>query len=99
MMYIPLLNRAIDEIIAMGLEPDRLYQAMLRFKHLGERGENTWRVPAYQVLKRHAGVVVNPNHPYHLLANSMVWLSERYPRKLLKPIPSWFKELTHEPAA
>ena len=23
----------------------------------------------------------------------------RYPRRLLKPIPTWFKELTHEPAA
>jgi hypothetical protein len=28
-----------------------------------------------------------------------VWLSDRYPRALLRPIPSWFKELTHEPAA
>ncbi|MCV7151955.1 ferritin-like domain-containing protein [Mycolicibacterium pyrenivorans] len=99
LMYIPLLNRALDEIVAMGLEPERLYQAMLRFKHLGERGENTWRVPAFQVLKRHASIVVNPRHPYHLLANSMVWMSERYPRRLLSPIPSWFKELTHEPAA
>jgi len=99
LMYIPLLNRALDEIVAMGLEPERLYQAMLRFKHLGERGENTWRVPAFQVLKRHASIVVNPRHPYHLLANSMVWMSERYPRRLLSPIPSWFTELTHEPAA
>ena len=99
LMYIPLLNRALDEIVGMGLEPERLRQAMLRFKHLGERGEHTWRVPAYQVLKRHAGLVVNPRHPYHLLANSMVWLSDRYPKSLLKPIPSWFRELTHEPAA
>ncbi|AFM15929.1 hypothetical protein Mycch_1121 [Mycolicibacterium chubuense NBB4] len=99
LMYIPLLSRALDEIVGMGLEPERLHQAMLRFKHLGERGEYTWRVPTYQVLKRHAGVVVNPRHPYHLVANSMVWLSDRYPRALLRPIPSWFKELTHEPAA
>ncbi|QZT63516.1 ferritin-like domain-containing protein [Mycolicibacterium austroafricanum] len=99
MMYIPLLNRALDEIVAMGLQPERLHQAMLRFKHLGERGEHTWRVPAYQVLKRHAAVVVNPRHPYHLLANAMVRASDLYPRALLKPIPSWFKELTHEPAA
>ena len=57
-------------------------------------------MPTYQVLKRHAGVVVNPRHPYHLLANSMVWASDRYPRALLPPDPSsWFKELTHEPAA
>ncbi len=99
LMYIPLLNRVVDEIAAMGLEPERLHQAMLRFRSLGERGENTWRVPTYQVLKRHAAVVVNPRHPYHLLANTMVRLSDFYPRSLLKPIPSWFTELTHEPAA
>jgi hypothetical protein len=99
LMYVPLLNRVVDEIAEMGLEPERLHQAMLRFKQLGERGEHTWRVPTYQVLKRHAAVVVNPRHPYHLLANSMVWASDLYPKRLLRPIPSWFKELTHEPAA
>lgn len=98
-MYVPLLNRIRNEIVGMGLEPDRLYNAVKRFKHLGERGETTSRVPAYRVLKRHAAMVVNPRHPYHLLANSMVWVSERYPRTLLRPIPSWFKELTYEPAA
>ncbi|MDT7767787.1 MAG: hypothetical protein QOI30_783, partial [Mycobacterium sp.] len=99
LMYAPLLNRIRNEITGMGMEPERLYNAVKRFKHLGERGEQTWRVPTYQVLKRHSAVVVNPRHPYHLLANSMVWLSDRYPRPLLRPVPSWFKELTHEPAA
>ncbi|SRX80483.1 hypothetical protein [Amycolicicoccus subflavus DQS3-9A1] [Mycolicibacterium parafortuitum] len=98
-MYIPLLNRIRNEIVGMGLEPERLYNAVKRFQTLGERGEFTHRVPTYQVLKRHAAAVVNPGHPYHLLANSLVWVSERYPRKLLRPIPSWFNELTHEPAA
>jgi hypothetical protein len=96
---LPLINRIRNEIIGMGMEPQRLYNAVKRFRQLGDRGESTWRVPTYQILKRHAGVVTNPDHPYHLLANSMVWLSDRYPRALLRPIPSWFKELTHEPAA
>ncbi len=52
-----------------------------------------------QILKLHARVVVKPNNPYHWLANPMVWASDYYPKALLKPIPSWFKELTHEPAA
>ncbi|OBJ48108.1 reductase [Mycobacterium sp. 1423905.2] len=99
LMYIPLLNRIRNEMAGMGMEAERLYNAVKRFKQLGERGERTPRVPAYQVLKRHAAMVVNPQHPYHLLANSMVWLSERYPRPLLKPVPSWFKELTYRPAA
>ena len=99
LMYVPLLNRVRNEIVAMGMEPERLYSAMKRFKQLGERGEHIWRVPTYQVLKRHAAVVANPRHPYHLLANSMVWLSDRYPRPLLRPVPSWVKEVTHQPAA
>ena len=99
LMYVPLLNRVRNEIVAMGMEPERLYSAMKRFKQLGERGEHTWRVPTYQVLKRHAAMVANPRHPYHLLANSMVWLSDRYPRPLLRPVPSWVNEVTHQPAA
>jgi rubrerythrin len=98
-MYVPLLNRVRNEIVAMGLRPERLYKAVQRFSTLGERGTYTRRVPTYRVLKRHAGWVTNPRHPYHLLANSMVWLSDRYPKPLLSPIPSWFNELTHEPAA
>jgi hypothetical protein len=99
LMYVPLLNRVRNEVVDMGLEPEKLYTAVKRFATLGERSEFTWRVPAYQLLKRHGAMVTNPRHPYHLLANSMVWLSDRYPRALLRPIPSWFKELTHEPAA
>jgi rubrerythrin len=98
-MYVPLLNRVRNEIVAMGLRPERLYKAVQRFSTLGERGQYTRRVPTYRVLRRHAGWVTNPRHPYHLLANSMVWLSDRYPKPLLSPIPSWFNELTHEPAA
>jgi hypothetical protein len=99
LMYAPLLNRMRNNIVDMGLEPERLYKAMMRFKELGARAEYTWRVPTYQLLKVHARMVTNPNHPYHLLANSMVKLSDRYPDSLLSPIPSWFKELTYEPAA
>ncbi len=98
-MYVPLLNRIRNEIIGMGMEPEMLYNAVKRFRKLGGRGENTWRVPTYQILKLHAAMVVNPRHPYHWLANPMVWASDRYPRALLRPIPSWFKELTHKPAA
>ncbi|EUA18345.1 hypothetical protein I552_9571 [Mycobacterium xenopi 3993] len=99
LMYLPLLNRVRNELADMGMEPERLYNAVKRFKQLGERGDFTTRVPTYQVLKRHAAMVVNPRHPYHLLANTMVRLSDFYPKPLLKPVPSWFNELTHEPAA
>lgn len=98
-MYIPLLNRIRNNLIDMGLQPERLYTAMDRFGKLGARSERTRLVPLYQVLRVHASMVVDSKHPYHLLANTMVTLSEHYPRALLRPIPSWFKELTFEPTS
>jgi hypothetical protein len=99
LMYVPLLSRVRNEMAGMGMEPERLFNAVNRFKQLGERGERTPRVPTYKLLNRHATWVVNPRHPYQLLANSMVWLSDFYPKPLLRPMPSWSRELTHEPAA
>lgn len=99
LISIPLLNRIRNEVIGMGLDPQRLYSALMRFTQFGERGERTRRVPAYQVVKRYSSWMANPDSPYHLLANPAVWLSGFYPKRLLKSIPSWFKELTHEPAA
>ncbi len=97
LMYVPLLNRMRNNIVEMGLQPEKLYNAVRRFERLGSRGEHTGRVPLYQVLRVHAGMVVNPEHPYHLIANPLVKLSDYYPRALFRPIPTWFRELTYEP--
>jgi len=99
LMYVPLLNRMRNNLVDMGLQPEKLYAAMLRFEKLGSRGEYTHRVPLYQVIRAHAAMVVDPKHPYHLLANTMVKVSELYPRALFRPIPTWFKELTYEPVS
>jgi hypothetical protein len=98
-MYLPLLNRMRNNIVGMGFDPKRFYVSVNRFARLGERGEWTARVPLYQVVKWHAGMVVKPRHPYHLLANSMVWASERVPARLLPAIPSWVREITYEPVS
>src|SRR6185312_6635231 len=42
---LPLISRIRNEIVDMGLDPERLYNAVKRFKQLGDRGESTWRVP------------------------------------------------------
>lgn len=99
LMYIPRLNKIRDEIVAMGLREERLYDAMMRFTTVGERSSATRRLLTYQVLKRHAGCVTNRRHPYHLLADLMVTLSSKYPRALLPAQPSWSKEPTYEPVA
>lgn len=99
LMYVPLLNRMRNNLVGMGLQPEKLYAAMARFEKLGSRGEHTHRVPLYQVLRVHASMVIDPAHPYHLLANTMVKVSEHYPRALFRPIPTWFRELTYEPVS
>ncbi|MGZ8177346.1 ferritin-like domain-containing protein [Williamsia sp. SKLECPSW1] len=98
LMYIPLLNKMRDNIVAMGLKEERLYDAMKRFKNNGERGAAK-KVMTYQVLKVHAGWVIDRGHPYHLFADAMVKITDKYPRRLLRPQPTWSKELTYEPIA
>jgi hypothetical protein len=99
LMYMPLLNRMRNNIVGMGLQPERLYAAMERFEKLGARGESTHRVPLYQVVRWHARMVTNPRHPYHLLANSMVWASAQVPARLLPAVPTWFREITYVPVS
>lgn len=98
LMYVPLLNKMRDNIVDMGLSEDRLYEAMKRFQKNGERGHGT-RLITYQVLKYHAGWVINRDHPYHYFADTMVKITDRYPRWLLRAQPSWSKELTYEPVS
>lgn len=99
-MWLPLLNRMRNNIVEMGMDPQRFYAAMNRFQTLAERGDaSAKRMPLYQVIKWHAGMVMNSEHPYHLIANPMVRLSDRVPRRLLPKVPTWSKELTYEPAS
>ena len=88
-----------NKIVGMGLEPERLYNAVKRFRTARQRGENTWRVPTYQILKLHAAWSSTP--PPLPLAGEPDGVGVR-------PLPAaaaqadtrrWFKELTHEPAA
>jgi hypothetical protein len=98
-MYLPLLNRMRNNIVAMGFDANRFYSALSRFTRFGERGDYTERLPLYQVVKWHAGMVINPRHPYHLLANGMVWASDRIPQRLLPGVPVWVREVTHQPVS
>lgn len=66
---------------------ERLYDAMRWFTTVGERSTATRRLLSHQVLKRHAGWVINRRHPYHLFADLMVETTSKYPRVLLR-IPS-----------
>jgi len=98
--YTPLLSRMRDNIIAMGLKEERLYDAIGRFGRVGDRSPTTGRNPAYQVLRYHGEMVANRKHPFHrFVGNPLVAVSGHVPKRLLGGLPSWISELTHSPAA
>jgi hypothetical protein len=97
--YIPLLNKMRDNIVEMGVDEERLYTAMKRFRSVGQRSPEALRVPMYRIVQWHGSIVINRNHPYHLLADGLVKLTRRYPSKTLNSEPTWAKELTYEPVA
>lgn len=98
LMYVPLLTRVRDNLVAMGLSEDRLHQAVARFRTNGDRGAGRY-LPTYQVLRWHAGMFTNPEHPFHVVAGLAVRASNLVPSWLLGRRPSWAKALTHEPVA
>lgn len=99
-VFVPLLNKMRDNIAAMGLPEQKLYNAVKRFAANGDRSANTKRIPAYQLFKQQLRMVVDREHPYHrYLADPLVTLTNHLPTRLLGRQPSWSKELTHEPVA
>jgi len=99
-VLIPVLNKMRDNVVAMGLSEKRLYNSVKRYVANGERSQHTKRVPAYHVFKAQAAMLMNRSHPYHpLLADPLVRLTDRVPRWILPPQPTWSKELSHEPVA
>jgi hypothetical protein len=99
-VFVPLINKMRDNIVAMGLSEQKLYNAVKRYNTIGGRGEHTWRIPAYHVLRTQAGMVVNRTHPYHrLLADPLVKITGFVPAKVLGKPQTWVDEVTHEAVA
>ncbi|WP_364511566.1 ferritin-like domain-containing protein [Nocardioides sp. LML1-1-1.1] len=99
-VFTPLINKMRDNIVAMGLPEQKLYNAVKRFNSIGSRGEHTSRIPAFHVLRAQAAMVIDRTSPYHkVLADPMVKLTSLIPAKALGKHQSWVDELTHEPVA
>ncbi|TVP59075.1 MAG: ferritin-like domain-containing protein [Halomonadaceae bacterium] len=97
--YAPLLNRMRDNIVAMGLKEERLYEAMNKYKRIGGRTAEGRRNPWFQIISRHGEYVVDRSHFYHKPVDALVKLSNFIPARLLGPVPTWVKELTWKPTA
>lgn len=97
--YFPLLNKMRDNIVAMGVNEERLYQAMRRFQSVGERSAYARRVPMYQFITWHGKKVIDRSSKYHLLADSLVKVTGVIPMSWVRNTPSWSDELTYKPVA
>ncbi|CAM3986485.1 reductase [Smaragdicoccus niigatensis] len=97
--YVPLLNKMRDNVVAMGVDEERLYAALRRYSAVGERSKWARRLPMYQIVRFHGSMVINRNHPYHLLADALVKITAHIPAGMLSGQPTWSKELTYRPAA
>ncbi|GAA4111384.1 hypothetical protein GCM10022215_07130 [Nocardioides fonticola] len=99
-VFVPLINKMRDNIVAMGLPEQKLYNAVKRFSSIGGRGAYTHRIPAFHVLKAQATMMVDRTHPYHrFLADPLVKATSYVPVRLLGKPQSWTEALTHEPIA
>ncbi len=93
LVYLPLLNRMRDNLVEMGFDEEMLYKAIRRFDEVGDRSPATRQLPAYQAIRRHGKMVVDRDHPYHLLADALVAITGRIPEKALGPLPEWTERL------
>ncbi|ERJ19709.1 putative reductase protein [Salinisphaera shabanensis E1L3A] len=98
--YLPLLSRMRDNVAAMGLPEEKLYKAMNKYERIGGRTADGRRNPWFQLISRHGRLVADRgNKLYHVPVDAMVKLTDYYPRALLRPVPTWVKELTYKTAA
>ncbi|PAU80399.1 reductase [Halovibrio salipaludis] len=97
--YAPLLNRMRDNIVAMGLKEERLYEAMGKYERIGGRTDEGRRNPWFQIISRHGKMVVDRNHIYHKPVDALVKASNYIPTRLLGPVPTWVEKLTWRPTA
>jgi hypothetical protein len=88
-----------DNIVEMGVNEDRLYQAMRRFQSVGERSEFARRLPMYRIISWQSRKVIDRTSKYHWLADSLVKITGVIPMSLVQNSPTWSQELTYEPVA
>lgn len=99
-VFVPLINKMRDNIVAMGLEEQKLMNALGRFSKIGGRGTYTHRLLSYQLLKQLGGMISDRTHPYHrFLADPMVRITNHVPVKLLGKPQSWVEGLSPESVA
>lgn len=99
-VFVPLINKMRDNVVAMGLDEVKLMNAVRRYAKIGGRGAHTRRLVSYQVLKELGNMIVDRHHPYHrFLADPLVRVTNHVPAQLLGRPQSWVEGLSPESIA
>ncbi|MAS53920.1 MAG: reductase [Pimelobacter sp.] len=99
-VFVPLINKVRDDVVAMGLDERKLMNAMRRFEKIGARGQNTQKLFIYHLLRLMAGMITDRKHPYHrFLADPMVRITSYVPARILGKPQSWVDGLSPEAVA
>ncbi|MFS3130065.1 ferritin-like domain-containing protein [Nocardioides sp. Bht2] len=99
-VFVPLISKIRNNVVAMGLEERKLMNAIRRYNKIGSRGVHTQKLVSYHVLKAMGAMIVNERHPYHrLLADPLVAITNHVPRSLLGKPQSWVDGLSPESVA
>ncbi len=96
---LPLFTKMRDNLVGMGLDETRLYEAIERYGQLAARDGDARRNPAYRVLRHYSGKIVDEASWLTQLAQILVLVTDAIPTQALGRWPSWIDELTYEPVA
>lgn len=99
-VFIPLIAKVRDNLVVMGLDEGKLYNAVRRYEKIGGRGAATQRMLSYQALRLLARVIVDPDHPYQrFVAQPLVKVTGIVPSRLLGRPQSWVEGLSDKAIA
>ena len=96
---LPLLTKMRDNLVEMGLAPEKLDAAVDRFGQLASREPGAANNPSYRRLTYATRRLFDDDHWISALAKVLVALTDRIPPGALGKPPSWIDQLTYEPVA
>ncbi|GAB4583489.1 ferritin-like domain-containing protein [Nocardia sp. IFM 10818] len=97
LLYTPLLSRMAANIMAMGLDEEKLWNAVRRYEKAGEREPNIKRLPLYHVVRTHGIATINRWQPIQAVNDTLNKAIDRFPVTVLGKPPTWSRGLTYEP--
>ncbi|MEU0541019.1 ferritin-like domain-containing protein [Nocardia sp. NPDC005978] len=99
LLYTPLLSRMSANIMAMGLDEEKLWNAVRRYEKAGDRSPSIKRVPLFHVVRLHGRATINGVQPIQGINTALNRAIDHFPVRLLGKPPAWSKGLTYDPVA